>query len=149
MLPRARWPCGPRDQVAHRLTHDMQVRLVAGQDLQDLWAMTDLAVLWCVCAVLSTGVRERLLAGPQDVSFLAAECGLDAEALQAVHGQVAERGLFARIGPGRFALYAAALLLLARRVGSRSVQSAALQGHFRRGVRSSCRRFHSEVRDDA
>ena len=78
----------------------------------DVVAMSDLAVPWCLRTVVSLGVAERIVAGTTDVAALAAEAGVDADALHAVLTYLSDRGVFERRGLGRFGLNAAARRLL-------------------------------------
>jgi 2,7-dihydroxy-5-methyl-1-naphthoate 7-O-methyltransferase len=78
----------------------------------DLWAMADLCTPWCLRVVVSLGVPGRMDEGLGDVAALAAACGCDANALQAVLAHLVARGVFAQPAPGRFAMNEAARGLL-------------------------------------
>lgn len=78
----------------------------------DLDALTDLKTPWCVYTVATLRIAEHLAAGITDIENLADAAGCDPDALQAVLGHLAAKGVFEETVPGRFALNAAGRQLL-------------------------------------
>ncbi len=78
----------------------------------DLDALSDLRTPWCLRAVTTLRLAERMADGMSAVSELAAASGCDAGALDRVLSHLASRGVFRHDGPGRFGLNAAGRELL-------------------------------------
>lgn len=78
----------------------------------DLEALSDLCTPWCVHVVATLRIAEHLASGTGDVAALAAAARCDADALDHVLGHLAGKGVFTRLGPGRYALNDAARGLL-------------------------------------
>ncbi len=78
----------------------------------DLDTLTDLRTPWCVHTVASLRIAEHLAAGVTDIQDLSAAAGCDRDALYAVLGHLAAKGVFEETAPGRFALNDAARQLL-------------------------------------
>jgi 2,7-dihydroxy-5-methyl-1-naphthoate 7-O-methyltransferase len=78
----------------------------------DLDALSDLRTPWCLRAVTTLRIAERMAQGETDVARLAEQAGCDPEALERVLGHLVSRGVFRQEGPGRFCLNAAAEQLM-------------------------------------
>lgn len=81
----------------------------------DLDALLDLATPWCLHAAATLRLPDRIAEGHRDIADLAAVTGCDRDALHALLGRLASRGVFEEDPPGRFSCNAAA-----RELGERS-----------------------------
>ena len=68
----------------------------------DLGQMLDLATPWCLHVAATLRIPEHISAGRTGITELAAAAGCDRDALHAVLGHLAARGVFAEDSPGRF-----------------------------------------------
>ena len=74
----------------------------AADDTVDLGRMLDLATPWCLHVAATLRIPEHISAGRTGITELAAAAGCDRDALHAVLGHLAARGVFAEDSPGRF-----------------------------------------------
>jgi hypothetical protein len=68
----------------------------------DLDQMLDLATPWCLRAAATLRLADHMKAGHHDVAELAALTDTDRDALHALLGYLASKGVFREQGPGRF-----------------------------------------------
>ena len=80
----------------------------ATQDSVDLDQMLDLQTPWCLMVAATLRIPEHIAQGHTDVAALAQAAGCDADALHAVLGYLAGKGVFVEEPPGRFACNRAA-----------------------------------------
>jgi hypothetical protein len=69
-----------------------------------LYAMADLATPWAIRVAATLRIADHIAAGTGDVEKLAAATGCDAGALRRVLNHLADRGIFADDGSGRFVM---------------------------------------------
>jgi 2,7-dihydroxy-5-methyl-1-naphthoate 7-O-methyltransferase len=69
----------------------------------DLNQMLDLQTPWCLMVAATLRIPEHIAAGHADLPGLAAAAGCDPDALGAVLGYLASKGVFVEESPGRFA----------------------------------------------
>jgi 2,7-dihydroxy-5-methyl-1-naphthoate 7-O-methyltransferase len=69
----------------------------------DLDQMLDLQTPWCLMVAATLHIPEHIATGHADIGDLAAAAGCDADALHAVLGYLASKGVFVEEAPGRFA----------------------------------------------
>jgi 2,7-dihydroxy-5-methyl-1-naphthoate 7-O-methyltransferase len=69
----------------------------------DLNQMLDLQTPWCLMVAATLRIPEHIASGHADLPNLAAAAGCDADALGAVLGYLASKGVFVEESPGRFA----------------------------------------------
>jgi hypothetical protein len=68
----------------------------------DLDQMLDLATPWCLMAAATLRLPQHIAAGHHEITGLAKAAGCDPDALHALLGYLASRGVFVQDGPGRF-----------------------------------------------
>jgi hypothetical protein len=85
------------------------------EDGVDLEQMLDLATPWCLMVAATLRIPDLIAAGHHDAADLAAAAGCDRDALHAVLGHLAAKGVFVQEAPGRFASNRAAEQLGATR----------------------------------
>jgi hypothetical protein len=83
----------------------------------DVWTLADMCTPWCIHTVVTLRVAEQIAAGAEDIGQIAQASGCDAEALHCVLSHLADRGVFAALGPGRFGLNDAARQLIGAQLG--------------------------------
>ena len=86
-----------------RATHDSATRDSATHDSVDLDGMLDLQTPWCLMVAATLRIPEHIVHGHADIAGLAEAAGCDADALHAVLGYLASKGVFVEESPGRFA----------------------------------------------
>jgi hypothetical protein len=74
----------------------------------DLQQMLDLETPWCLRVAATLGIAEHIRAGHRDIADLAEAAGCDRDALHALLGYLAGKGVFTEQAPGRFACNEAA-----------------------------------------
>jgi 2,7-dihydroxy-5-methyl-1-naphthoate 7-O-methyltransferase len=73
------------------------------EDGVNLDQMLDLQTPWCLMVAATLRIPEHIASGHADIGDLAAAAGCDADALHAVLGYLASKGVFVQESPGRFA----------------------------------------------
>jgi 2,7-dihydroxy-5-methyl-1-naphthoate 7-O-methyltransferase len=83
-------------------------------DSVDLDRMLDLSTPWCLMVAATLRIPDHIAAGHHDIGELAAVAECDRDALHAVLGYLAAKGVFIEESPGRFSCNQAAEHLAAR-----------------------------------
>jgi hypothetical protein len=73
-----------------------------------MWALSDLAVPWCLRVVATLGIADRIATGTCRIEDLGSEAGVDTDSLHRVLRHLVGIGVFEEPSPGQFALNAAA-----------------------------------------
>src|SRR5437762_2010666 len=85
---------------------------MAGQEVANLGALSDLCTPWCVHVVATLRIAEHIAAGVDEINALAAAAKCDSYVLHRVLDHLVSKGVFEQPAPGRFSLNEAARGLL-------------------------------------